>query len=77
MDDVRRTVEIELAGPGKQLEYRAIHKKIGQLYELSVPRGLVYDVMYHLDKSLEERDPGGKREEKVRLSRKDLTGYIL
>ena len=49
MDDVRRTKEIELAGPGKQLEYRAMHKKIRQLYELNVPRSLVYDVMYHLD----------------------------
>ena len=39
----------ELAGPGKQLGYRAMHKKIRQLYELNVPRGLVYDVMYHLD----------------------------
>ena len=25
-----------------------MHKKILQLYELNVPRGLVYDVMYHL-----------------------------
>ena len=48
MDDAQRSVEIELAGPGKQLGYRAMHKKIGQVYELSVPRGLVYVVMYHL-----------------------------
>ena len=49
VDDVRRTFEIELAGPGKQLEHRAMHKKIRQLYELNAPRGLVYDVMYQLD----------------------------
>ena len=65
VDDVRRAVEIELAGPGKQLGYRAMHNKIRQLYELNVPRGLVYDVMYHLDpRGLEERAPGGKKRRK-------------
>ena len=49
VDDVRRAVEIELAGPCKQLGYRAMHKKFRKWYELNVPRGLVYDVMYHLD----------------------------
>ena len=44
MDDIRRAVEIELTGPRKQLRYRAIHKKIRQLYELNVPRGLAYNV---------------------------------
>ena len=28
VDDVRRAVENELTGPGKQLRYRAMHKKI-------------------------------------------------
>ena len=28
VEDVRRAVEIEFAGPGKQLGYRAMHKKI-------------------------------------------------
>ena len=65
MDDVRRAVEIELAGLGKQLGYRAMHNKTRQLYELNVPRSLVYDVMYHIDpKGLEERAPGGKKMEK-------------
>ena len=49
VDDVRRAVEIELAGPGTQLGYRAMHKKFRQLYELNVSQGLVYDAMYHLD----------------------------
>ena len=39
-----------------------MQKKIRQLYELNVPRGLVYDVMYNLDpKCLEERDPGRRK----------------
>ena len=41
VDHVRRTVEIELTGPGKQPGYRSMHKKIRQLYELNVPRGAV------------------------------------
>ena len=65
VDDVRNEVEIELTGPGKQLRYRAMHKKIRQLYELNVPRGLTYDVMCHLDlKWLEKRDSGGKKRTK-------------
>ena len=44
VDDVRRAVETELAGPGKQLGYRIMHKKFRQLYELNVPRGLMYDI---------------------------------
>ena len=39
----------ELAGPGNQLGYRAMHKKFQQLYEFNAPQGLVYGVMYHLD----------------------------
>ena len=65
VDDVRRAVEIEIAGPGKQLGYRAMHKKIRQLYELNVPQRLVHDVMYHLDLEwLEEWDTGGKKRTK-------------
>ena len=37
VDDVRQAVEIELTGPGKQLGYRAMHKKMRQPYELYVP----------------------------------------
>ena len=44
VDDVRSAVEIELASPGKQLGYKTMHKKFRQLYELNVPRGLVYDI---------------------------------
>ena len=44
VDVVRRAVEIELAGPGKQLGYRTMYKKFRQLYELNVPRGLMYDI---------------------------------
>ena len=43
VNDVRKAVETELTGPGKQLGYRVMHKKIRQLHELIVPRGLVYE----------------------------------
>ena len=49
VDDVRRAVEIELGGPGKQLRHRAMNKKIRQLYELNVLRGLVHNAVYHQD----------------------------
>ena len=82
MDDLRRAVEIELAGPGKQRGYRAMRNKIQQLYELSVPRSLLYDVIYHLDpKDWKNKDWKNKllvekEGEKLILSRKDLTRYI-
>ena len=77
MDDVQRAVEIELPGPGKQFEYRAIHKKIRQLYELNVQRGLVYDVMYHLDPQMTGRTRSWwEKRRKVLLSLEDSTGYI-
>ena len=71
VDDVRRAVEIELNGPGKQLRCRPMHKKIRQLYELNVSRSC----------------PGRKMTEKTRFWWKkedkrsfclgrDLTGYI-
>ena len=75
----RRAMKIELAGLGKQLGYRAMRNKIRQLYELSFPRSLLYDVIYHLDPQRTERTSSWwrKRGEKLILSLEDLTRYIL
>ena len=42
VDEVEAAVKKELEGPGKLLGYRALHKKIRQVYDLNVPRDLVY-----------------------------------
>ena len=58
VDEVEAAVKKELEGPGKLLGYRALHKKIRQVYDLNVPRDLVYAVMYNVDAdALEERAP--------------------
>ena len=46
VDEVEAAVKKELEGPGKLLGYRALHKKIRQVYDLNVLRDLVYAVMY-------------------------------
>ena len=45
VDEIKQAVEIEFQGPGKLLDYRALHQKIRELHRLNVPRNLVYDVM--------------------------------
>ena len=47
--EVEAAVKKELEGPGKLLGYRALHEKIRQVYDLNVPRDLVYAVMYNVD----------------------------
>ena len=50
-ETVKKAVKEELAGPGKLLGYRALHKKIRQKYDILVTRDRVYDMMYDIDPS--------------------------
>ena len=62
VDEVEEALKKELEGPGKLIGYRALHKKLRQVHELSVPRDLVYDVMYNVDPdALAERAPQVKK----------------
>ena len=62
VDEVEEALKKELEGPGKLIGYRALHKKLRQVHELSVPRDLVYDVMYNVDlDALAERAPQVKK----------------
>eukprot|EP00794_Sanderia_malayensis_P019717 gene19717-21663_t len=61
LEDVVTAVRLELNGPGAELVYRAVHKKIRELHNLNVPRNLVYDVMHHIDPAaLARRGPVGR-----------------
>ena len=42
LDEVKEAVGEELEGPGKLLDYRALHQKIRQEHLLNVRRDLVY-----------------------------------
>ena len=65
VDQVRDVVRKELQGPGRLLGYRAMHQKIRQFHELAVPRDLMHDVMFELDREgLECRAPGLKNNKK-------------
>ena len=58
VDNVEAAVKKELEGSGKLLGYRALHKKIRQVYDLNVPRDLVYAVMYNVDpEALKQKVP--------------------
>jgi hypothetical protein len=46
INQLQTAVKKEMEGPGKLLGYRALHKKIRQVYDLKVPRDLVHAVMY-------------------------------
>ena len=62
IDEIKGAVEKELQGPGKLLGYRALQKKIRQVYDLNVPRDVVYAVMYDVDSdALERRAPQFKK----------------
>ena len=49
VDEVETAVRQELAGPGKLLGYRSLHKKICETHNLNVPRSLVYAMMQEVD----------------------------
>ena len=50
IDNLREIVQRELVdGPGAFLGYRALHKKVREVYGLRVPRNLVYNMMYDVD----------------------------
>ena len=46
INQLQTAVKKEMEGPGKLLGYRALHKKIRQVYDLKVLRDLVHAVMY-------------------------------
>ncbi len=48
-EQVKHAIEEELKGPGKLLDYRAMHKKVRQKYDLFVTCDKVYDMLYTLD----------------------------
>ena len=52
VENTKRAVEQELDGPSILLGYRAMHQKVRQIYDLKVPRDLVYNVLFDL--ALEE-----------------------
>lgn len=61
VEQVQEAVREELEGPGKLLGYRAMQQKIRKYHGLTVPRDLVYAVMYEQDPiALERRAPGFK-----------------
>ena len=61
-DNLREIVRKELVdGPGAFLGYRALHKKVREVYGLKVPRSLVYNMMFDVDPTgLENRRNVGK-----------------
>ena len=65
VENTKRAVEQELDGPGILLGYRAMHQKVRQIYDLKVPRDLVYNVLFDLaPEELENRRPGNKKKKK-------------
>ena len=65
VDQVRAAFQEENNGPGQLLGYRAMHKQIREKHGLSVPRGLVYDVMTLDDEDgLQRRKAMGKEKRK-------------
>lgn len=65
LDDIKQAVKTELDGPGKLLGYRAMQKKVRQVWNLRVPRDMVYDIMYFYDpEGLKNRIPGAKKKAK-------------
>ena len=47
--EVEAAIKIELEEPGKLIGNIALHNKFRQVYDLNVPRDLVYTVMYNVD----------------------------
>jgi hypothetical protein len=45
VQEVENAVREEIEGPGRLLGYRAMKKKIREVHNLAVPRGLVHNVM--------------------------------
>ena len=65
IDEVKDAVKEELTGPGTNLGYRAMHKKIREKYNLLVPRDLVHNVLYEENpEGLESRNPMIKKKKK-------------
>ena len=61
VDEVETAVRQELAGPGKLLCYRSLHKKICETHNLNVPRSLVYAMMQEVDpEGLQSRGDVGR-----------------
>ena len=61
MREVEAAVRQEMAGPGKLLGYRSLHKKIRETHNLNVPRGLVYAMMQEIDpEGLQSRGDVGR-----------------
>ena len=49
LQEVENAVRNEIEGPGQLLGYRAMQKKLREVHNLAVPRGLVHDVMGMVD----------------------------
>ena len=65
VEQVEDAVKLKMEGPGKLLGYRAMQKKLRQVYGLRVPRDFVHAVMYNVDPdALEERAPCFKKKKK-------------
>ena len=80
VEEVKAAVGKEIAGPGKLLGYRAMHKKLRQEHGLMVSRDAVYTVMQDLDPNgLEARGGVGvkKRKKKGNFSSKGPIRCIL
>ena len=62
LQEVENAVRDEVEGPGQLLGYRAMQKKLREVHNLAVPRGLVHDVMGMVDPDgLERRGNVGQR----------------
>ena len=69
IDEVKEAVSKELAGPGKLLGYRSMHKKVRQEHGVKATRDAVYTVMQDLDPcGLEARGGVGSSKRKMRKS---------
>ena len=67
VENVEHEFKVELEGPGVLLGYRAMQKKLRQVWNLRAPpRDLVHDVMYCVDQeALEACAPGTKKKKKM------------
>ena len=64
---VKKIIEQEMAGAGSGLGYRAMALKLRQVYDMKVPRDVVYSMMTMIDdKKLKDRQPTTKKKQRDR-----------
>ena len=65
VENVENAVKVELRSPSALLGYRAMLKKLRQVWNFRVPRDLVHDVVYCVNpEDLESRAPGTEKKKR-------------